>query len=182
MTTTPLRVEMGRLVDPIGQDDHVRGADSASVTLVEYGDYQCPYCGAAYPNVEALINERGDSLRFVYRHFPLVNVHPYAEIAAELAEAAGARDQFWRAHHWLYTHQTQLDPGHLRAVATQIDPAGGIERDLERHAYDDRIRRDFVGGIRSGVNGTPTFFINGLRHDGGYSLHELRHAVDTARG
>ena len=182
MRATPFSVEMGHLVDPIHQDDHVRGPDSASVTLVEYGDYQCPFCGAAYPNVEALINERGDSLRFVFRHFPLVNVHQYAEIAADFAEAAGARGQFWRAHHWLYTHQSQLDAGHLRAVATQIDPDGGIAQEIERHTYDDRIHRDFIGGIRSGVNGTPTFFINGVRHDGGYSLPELRRAVDTARG
>jgi protein-disulfide isomerase len=111
-----------------------------------------------------------------------VDLHPYAEVAAEFAEAAGARGQFWHAHHWLFTHQSQLDAGHLRAAATEIDPAGGVARDLERHAHDDLIRRDFVGGVRSGVNGTPTFFINGLRHDAGYSLPELLRAVDNAQG
>jgi protein-disulfide isomerase len=181
MRVTPFNVETGRLVEPITEDDHVRGPDSASVVLVEYGDYQCPYCGEAYPLVEALLNERADSLRFIFRHFPLVDVHPRAEVAAEFAEAAGARGQFWRAHHWLFTHQRQLDAGHLRSAAADIDPSGGVERDLERRAYNDRIRRDFIGGVRSGVNGTPTFFINGFRYDGGYSLAELLRAVDNAQ-
>src|SRR5262249_33837666 len=127
MTTTPFHIETGRLVEAITEDDHVRGPDSAPVTLVEYGDYQCPFCGRAYPLVEALLRERADSLRFVFRHFPLVDIHPYAENAAEFAEAAGARGQFWRAHDWLFTHQSQLDPGHLRTAAAEIDPVGGVE-------------------------------------------------------
>jgi len=180
MQTTPFHIDMGRLVEPINQDDHVRGPDSAPVTLVEYGDYQCPYCGQAYPIVEALLAERPDTVRFVFRHFPLTDLHPQAEIAAELAEAAGVRGQFWRAHGWLFTHQSQFDAQHLRGAAAEIDPSGGAERDLERRAYDDRIRRDFISGVRSGVNGTPTFFINGIRHDGGYSLPELLRAVDSA--
>jgi protein-disulfide isomerase len=182
MTTTPFHIDMGRLVEPVNQDDHVRGPDEAPVTLVEYGDYQCPYCGQAYPHVEALLAARPDTVRFVYRHFPLTDLHPQAELAAELAEAASTRGQFWRAHDWLFTHQSQIDAQHLRQAAAEIDPSGGAQRDLERRAYDDRIRRDFISGVRSGVNGTPTFYINGVRHDGGYSLSELVDAVDNASG
>jgi protein-disulfide isomerase len=180
MTTTPFHIDTGRLVDPVTADDHVRGPDSAPVTLVEYGDYQCPYCGQAYPIVEALLGQRPDTVRFVFRHFPLTDLHPNAELAAELAEAAAARGQFWRAHDWLFTHQRQIDAEHLRQVADEIDPTGAAERDLERRTYDDRIRRDFINGVRSGVNGTPTFYVNGIRHDGGYSLPELVRAVDKA--
>ena len=180
MTTTPFHIDTGRLVDPVHDDDHVRGPDSAPVTLVEYGDYQCPYCGQAYPLVEALLMERPDTVRFVFRHFPLTDLHPNAELAAEFAEAASAHGQFWRAHDWLFTHQDLIDPEHLREEAVEVDPSGGAERDLDRRAFDDRIRRDFISGVRSGVNGTPTFYVNGIRHDGGYSLPELVSVVDNA--
>jgi protein-disulfide isomerase len=180
MTTTPFQIETGRLVAPVNQDDHVRGPDAAPVTLLEYGDFQCPFCGRAYGPVEALMAERPDTVRFVFRHFPLTDLHPHAELAAELAEAAGARGQFWRVHEWLFTHQDQIDPPHLQKVAAVIDPTGVVARDLDQHAHADRIRRDFISGVRSGVNGTPTFYINGLRHDGGYSLPELLRAVDAA--
>jgi protein-disulfide isomerase len=180
VTTTPFHIDMGRLVDPIDDSDHVRGAESAPVAMVEYGDYQCPYCGQAYPVVEALLTARPDRVRFAYRHFPLTHLHPYAELAAESAEAAGARGQFWRAHDWLFTNQPLIDPVNLRRLAIEIDPSGEAERDLDRRAFNDRIRRDFINGVRSGVNGTPTFYINGTRHDGGYSLAELMRAVDNA--
>ena len=179
MTTTPFQIETGRLVDPVATEDHTRGPDAAPVTLVEYGDYQCPYCGQAYPIVEALLAERPTTVRFVFRHFPLTDIHPYAELAAELAEAAGARGRFWQAHDWLFTHQSEIDPEDLRRAAMAIDPSGGAAQDLDRRSNDDRIRRDFINGVRSGVNGTPTFFMNGIRHDGGYSLSELSAAVGT---
>ena len=181
-TTTPFQIEMGHLVEPINETDHVRGRDSANVELVEYGDYQCPYCGQAYPIVEALLAQRPDQIRFAFRHFPLTDLHPYAEVAAEVAEAveaAGTRDQFWMAHDWLYTHQPLIDPVHLGQLALQLDPTGQAAAEVDRRAYADRIRRDFISGVRSGVNGTPTFFLNGVRHDGGYSLRELMHAVDS---
>jgi protein-disulfide isomerase len=181
MTTTPFQIETGRLVEPVNQDDHTRGSDGAPVTLVEYGDYQCPFCGRAYGSVEALLAERPDTVRFVFRHFPLTDLHPHAELAAELAEAAGARGQFWRVHDWLFTHQDEIDPPHLREVAGLIEPTGAVARDLDQREYADRIHRDFISGVRSGVNGTPTFYVNGLRHDGGYSLPELLRAVDTAQ-
>jgi protein-disulfide isomerase len=178
MTSTPFHIDTGRLVDPVHAGDHVRGPESGSVTLVEYGDYQCPYCGQAYPQVEALLAERPD-VRFVFRHFPLTDLHPNAELAAELAEAAGQRGQFWQAHDWLFTHQQLIDPEHLRQEAMEFDPSGAVERDLDRRAFDDRIRRDFIAGVRSGVNGTPTFYVNGIRHDGGYSRPELVRAVEA---
>jgi protein-disulfide isomerase len=182
--TTPLRVIMGRLAQPVSGDDHVRGPADGPVTLVEYGDYQCPYCGAAYPVVEALLRERADVVRFAYRHFPLTNVHPYAEIAAEAAEAAeaaSAHGLFWPMHDWLFTHQDGLDPANLvRAAAGLGIDAEEVTVALSRHVYRDRVVRDFASGVRSGVNGTPTFFVNGVRHDGGYGLAELTGAVDRA--
>ena len=179
--TTPFQVTMARLTIPVGDDDHVRGPEQAPVTLVEYGDYQCPYCGMAYPIVNDLLRLRSESVRFVFRHFPLTNVHPYAELAAEVAEAAGSRDRFWPMHDWLFEHQRNINPRHLMVGVEQIGlPADVIARETSAHRYIDRIRRDFVGGVRSGVNGTPTFYVNGVRHDGGYTLDELLEAVDEA--
>ena len=166
---------------PVGPRDHVDGPESAPVTLVEYGDFECPQCAAAYPIVERLRDTFGARLRFVFRHFPLTNVHPYAELAAEVAEAAGSRDRFWPMHDWLFEHQRNINPRHLMVGVEQIElPADVIARETSAHRYIDRIRRDFVGGVRSGVNGTPTFYVNGVRHDGGYTLDELLEAVDEA--
>ena len=171
--TTPFEVSMGRLIMPVTQDDHVLGPEAAPVTVVEYGDYECPYCGRAFPILKELLAERPETVRLVFRNFPLTDLHPHAQIAAEFAEAAGARGRFWEAHDWIYTHQSRLDSAQLEKVADTLDPTGGIAEDLRHHAYSERIRHDFIGGIRSGVNGTPSFFINGMRHEGGYSLPEL---------
>ncbi|MEV0273733.1 DsbA family protein [Hamadaea sp. NPDC050747] len=178
--TTPFDIQTGRLTIPVGAGDHIRGVESAPVTLVEYGDYQCPYCGAAYPIVEELLRERADVVRLVFRNFPLSDIHPYAEPAAEFAESAPA-DRFWDAHDWLFTHQDKLDPPHLAAAAAELDPSGGMVKAMVGRVFADRIRHDFLGGVRSGVNGTPTFFLNGVRHDGGYQLPDLIRAVDAAR-
>jgi len=181
VTTTPFLVTRPRLTVPVDETDHVRGPEHASVTLVEYGDFQCPYCGAAYPVVEALLAQRPETVRFAYRHFPVTNVHPYAELAAETAEAAGARGRFWPMHHWLFEHQAELDPAGLLVGAAQVGlPPDAVELEVMGHVYLDKVQRDFASGVRSGVNGTPTFFINGLRHDGGYSLADLLQAVDAA--
>jgi protein-disulfide isomerase len=177
--TTPLEYLTGRLTAPVSESDHIRGDTEAPVTLVEYGDYQCPYCGQAYPIVEELLRLRPETVRLVFRHFPLTNVHPYAETAAETAEAAGARQRFWPMHDWLFSHQDQIEPASLvRAAAALGMDADAVVRELGDHVYLDRIRTHFVGGVRSGVNGTPTFFVNGLRHEGGYSLAELLADVD----
>jgi len=156
-----------RLAIPVSERDHILGPATAPVTLVEYGDYECPYCGMAYPVVEALREQLGSRLRFVYRHFPLMQMHPHALPAAEAAEAARAQRKFWEMHGTLFTHQQALDDDSLLEYATAL----GLEttqfaRALATHAYEGRVREDFTGGVRSGVNGTPAFFINSLRYDG----------------
>lgn len=178
---TPRQPATGRLTVPGNDEDHVRGLARAPVTLVEYGDYQCPFCAAAHPIVQDLLSRRQDVVRLVFRHFPLTNAHPYAEVAAEIAEAAGARQRYWPMHDWLFGHQREIDHTYITSAAQEVgllpEP---IVHEVHDHIYLDRIRRDFADGVRSGVNGTPMFFINGLRHDGGYSLPELLSAVDRA--
>ncbi|WP_326556465.1 DsbA family protein [Micromonospora sp. NBC_01796] len=179
--TTPMQVTSSKLRVPITDDDHVRGPAEAPVTLVEYADLQCPYCGQAYHRLHELLRQRPETVRLVFRHFPLSNVHPYAELAAETVEAAGVRDQFWAMHDWIFEHQDQLDPVHLSMGCQQLGlPEDEVADEVARHVHLDRVRRDFVGGIRSGVNGTPTFFVNGVRYDGSYELPELLAAVDQA--
>ncbi|MET8912306.1 thioredoxin domain-containing protein [Micromonospora sp. NPDC004551] len=179
--TTPLQVTTARLRLPVTGTDHARGPADAPVTLVEYGDFQCRFCGAAYTNLAEVLRQRADTVRLVYRHFPIANVHPYAESAAETAEAAGRRGRFWEMHDWLYEHQDQLDPVHLSLGVEQLGlPPDEVGAEVGRHAHADRVRQDFVGGIRSGVDATPTLFVNEVRHDGGYDLAELLAAVDAA--
>ncbi len=161
--------------------DHIRGPLDAPVSLVEYGDYECPYCGAAHPIVDAIQKEMGNSLRFVFRHFPLTTVHAHAQLAAEAAEAAGAQGQFWAMHHVLYDNQQHLDDADVIAYAEalQLD-VRRFGRDLAEHAHVQKVREDFMSGVRSGVNGTPSFFINGVRHDGGWDYAALLSAVQQA--
>jgi protein-disulfide isomerase len=172
-----------RLIVPVSARDHIRGPANAPVTLVEYGDYQCPYCGLANPIVDEIRRELGDGLRFVFRNFPLTEVHPHAEHAAEIAEAAGMHHKFWEMHDMLYAHQRALDDQHLAEYATSLGlPASDIKRALAQHTYLERVRADFMGGVRSGVNGTPTFFINDVRHDGSFDRDTLLAAIaDAAR-
>jgi protein-disulfide isomerase len=155
------------LAIPIGKDDHVLGPEDAPVTLVEYGDYQCPACGAAYPMVKAIQKRLGAKLRFVFRNMPLNEIHPNAEMAAEAAEAAGAQGKFWEMHDALYEHQDQLGPDLVKALAKRLHlDVPRFEQDLGSRRFGDPVKRDFMGGVRSGVNGTPTFFIDGVRYDG----------------
>jgi protein-disulfide isomerase len=140
---------------------------NASLTLVEYGDYQCPYCGAAYPEVKRVQKELGSELRFVFRNFPLTNIHEHAMNAAETAEAASVQGKFWPMHDFLYEHQATLgDPSVALGYAKKLGLDGQkLEREIAQHVYQKRIKDDFMGGVRSGVNGTPTFYVNGIRHD-----------------
>jgi protein-disulfide isomerase len=168
-----------KLTLPVSDRDHIQGPATALVTLVEYGDYECPHCGAAYPVIETIRRKFGDRLRFVFRHFPLTGVHPHAEGAAEAAEAAGAQNHFWQMHHLLMTNQDMLSPSNLIHHAGRL----GLDTDwfghaLAAHTFRDRVREDFMSGVRGGVNGTPTFFINGARHDGPASLPALSHAIE----
>ena len=172
-----------RLAVPVGEGDHVSGPATAPATLVEYGDYECPYCGQAHPVVREVRRRFGPRLRFVFRHFPLATVHPHAEPAAEAAEAAGAQGKFWEMHDLLYENQSALDDDDLvrYADAIGLDPSRFVE-ELAGHVHAARVREDFLGGARSGVNGTPTFFINGVRHDGPYDLESLSEAIEEAVG
>jgi protein-disulfide isomerase len=162
---------------PVSAQDHVQGPADAPITLVEYGDYQCPYCYQAYPIVQELQQKLGDRLRVVFRNFPLTEIHAHALHAAVAAESVGAQlgnDAYWRMHDMIYEHQqdspTALSDRHLveYGVAVGAD-AAAITRDLETDAFVEHIQADFVGGVRSGVNGTPAFFINGTRYDGNWS-------------
>ncbi len=158
---------MPRLTMPVDPDrDHILGPEDAPVTLVEYGDFQCPHCGAAYPILESILKKMGNRIRFVYRHFPLTDAHPDAAHAAEASEAAAAQGKFWEMHHLLFEHQDALDGQSLRSYAVRLAlDLDRFDRDLRDHLYAGRIRDDFSSGLRSGVNGTPTFFINGERYD-----------------
>jgi protein-disulfide isomerase len=171
-------LERPRLTVPVSERDHVLGPATAPVTLVEYGDYECPFCGAAHKSVEQVLQVMGNDLRFAFRHFPLSQIHPHAYQAAEAAEAAGAQGRFWELHDLMFENQDRLG---LRDL---IGYAGALGLDLERfvtdlrgHAHAGRLREDFLSGVRSGVNGTPTFFVNGLRHDGGYDVEVLLEAL-----
>jgi protein-disulfide isomerase len=180
MSTSATRMK-AELSPPVGKRDHVIGPENAPVTLVEYGDYECPYCGAAHLTLKKAQEVMGDNLRFVFRHFPLTQIHPHAEAAAEAAEAAGAQDRFWEMHDLLYENQQMLDPWHLVGFAEQLRlDAVRFARELQEHVYHDRVREDFMSGVSSGVNGTPAFFINGLRHDGSWDLLPLLEALENA--
>jgi protein-disulfide isomerase len=155
----------------VGREDHVAGPPDAPITLVEYGDYQCPYCGQAYPIVKQLQEEFSGSLLLVFRNFPLTNVHPNAERAAEAAEAAGFQGLFWEMHDAIYEHQYDLaDDALLRyARAVGADDAKVAEV-LTTGGARARVERDVESAVRSGANGTPTFFVNGIRYDGSWAF------------
>jgi protein-disulfide isomerase len=172
---------MSQLRVPVGSGDHIQGNAQAPVTLVEYGDFECPFCGSADPVLKELQRRMGDELRFVFRNFPLAQVHPHALAAAEAAEAAGAQGQFWQMHDLLYEHQTALELSHLRAYAKRLKlDEARFAQDLEAHTFRARVEDDFRGGVRSGVNGTPTLFVNGARYDGPLQLEALLTALQTA--
>ncbi|MBF5041991.1 disulfide bond formation protein DsbA [Aggregicoccus sp. 17bor-14] len=159
-------------------EDHVSGSPSAPVMLLEYGDYQCPFCGRAQAEVERLRQALGSRLCLVFRHFPLTQAHPYAEQAAEAAEAAGAEGRFWEMHQLLYENQDDLSLEALIEYAGMLDlDVDAFASSVQEHRFHDKIRRDFMTGVRSGVNGTPTFFINGHRHDGAFSAEALLEAI-----
>ena len=161
--------------------DHVRGPDGAPVTLVEYGDFECPYCGRAEPVVRELLADYGD-LRYVWRHLPLTDVHPHAQLAAEGTEAAAGQGKFWQMHDQLLDHQGALTGKDLIRYAGELGlDTGRFTRDLRNHAGQAKIAADVDSADLSGVSGTPTFFVNGKRHQGAYDISTLSDAVRTAR-
>jgi len=170
------------LVPPVTPThDHVRGDPDALVELVEFGDYECPHCGRAHAIVGSLRQSLGERLSVVYRHFPLTSVHPHAFLAAEAAEAAGAQGRFWEMHDLLLENQQNLEPGaieeHAEGLGLRME---AFVSDLQSHRFDKRIHADLRSGALSGVNGTPTFFINGERHEGTYELDSLFEAISRA--
>lgn len=168
----------------VSESDHRQGPLTAPVTLVEYGDYECPYCGQAYPIIKAIQASMGDDLCFVFRNFPIETSHPHAKRAAEAAEAAGDQGAFWPMHDRLYEHQSHLETDDLLGYASALGlDTDRFASDLDHHTFADRVEADFSSGVRSGVNGTPTFFINGVRYDGPWDgetlLGELQAGVSA---
>jgi protein-disulfide isomerase len=169
----------GLLALPVSEDrDHILGPRSAVVTLLEYGDYECPHCQQAHFMLQELMTRVGDAVRLAFRNFPLTQIHPHAEPAAEAAEAAGAKGRFWDMHDTLYERQDRLEDEDLVSYAAELGlDIDRFQIDLVNHAYTPRIREDFLSGVRSGVNGTPTFFINDQRHDGSWDMQSLLAAI-----
>ena len=158
----------------IQDDDHIAGPDSAAITVVAYCDFECPYCGRAYPLIKRLQARLKDRLRVVFRHFPLTHKHPLAQQAAEATEAADAQGQFWAMHDLLFEHQDALEAGDLYAYAESLDlDVGRFERELVGRVHEQRVERDVRSGRRIGVKGTPTFFINGSLHTEEDTLERL---------
>jgi protein-disulfide isomerase len=158
------------LKSPVGPEDHIQGSDEADVTLVEYGDFECPYCGAAYLILKRVQQRVGGRLRFVFRHFPIAESHPHAEYAAEASEsvaALGGPESFWRMHDLLFENQRALQYNDLARYAAEAGVTGDVVlNDLDEGRYRELVRESFMDGARSGVNGTPTLFIDGIRYDG----------------
>ena len=174
----PLRATLSPPVD--AARDHVRGDTDARVTLVEYGDFQCPYCGDAYPVVQALRETFGDRLRFVFRHMPLADLHPAAPAAAEASEAAGAQGRFWEMHDRLFEHQLELSDaqlhGHAEVIRLDLER---FDAELRDGVHRARVEEDYRSGTRSGVPSTPRFFVNGVIHTGSATRRELEEAIRT---
>jgi protein-disulfide isomerase len=170
-----------RLATPVAADEHVQGPLDAEITLLQYGDYECPYTRMSRHSIAALQREFPDKLRFVFRHFPLEEIHPHARGAATAAEAAEAQGQFWAMHEHLFEHQNALADRDLHDYAVDL----GLEPDRFEHDrtspdVSSRIDRDLASGELSGVQGTPTFYVNGVRHDGSFEVDVLRAAIISA--
>jgi protein-disulfide isomerase len=173
---------MSDLKIPVTSNDHVQGDPKAPVTLVEYGDYQCPYCAAAHVVVKLLQQHYGKDLRFVFRNFPLTQLHPEAAPAAETAEFAGAHGQYWEAHDALYENQTALGLPLYETLVKELGlSAAELRQALAEHSYLPKIKADFDGGVQSGVMGTPTFFINGDIYQGSSDLGSMAAAIEAYR-
>jgi Na+/H+ antiporter NhaA len=168
-------------IDP--SRDHIRGPEDAPVTLLEYGDFECTYCGQAEDAIRELLASFGDDVRYVWRHLPLNDVHPHAQLAAEASEAAAAQGRFWDMHDILLTHQGELRPRDVTSYAKQLGlDAARIAEDLRRREHAPRVSEDVASADESGVSGTPTFFVNGRRHYGPYDIATLTETVRAARG
>ncbi|WP_059358580.1 DsbA family protein [Parachlamydia acanthamoebae] len=168
---------MSMLKDPVSNDDHVQGQQNAEITLVEYGDYQCPFCGHAYLIIKQIQEHFGLKLRFVFRNFPLTEIHPLAKPAAELTEYAGSEGKFWKMHDLIYESQANLSLERLVELADSLDLSSTKLKDGP-NTFDQKIQKDFIGGVKSGVNGTPTLFINDDRYAGPVEFRYLILAIN----
>src|SRR5437899_3452079 len=177
-----MKTEIVKLTLPVSSDrDHIQGRTSAPVTLIEYGDYECPYCGQAYPIIKKVQKQLGNKLCFVFRNFPLTEIHPHAEHAAEAAEAAAVQNRFWEMYDYIYEHQQALDDKHLEKYAEDLGlNLAKFKNEMSSHIHAGPIREDFLSGIHSGVNGTPTFYINGIRYNDSWDLETLLETLRSA--
>lgn len=167
---------------PVTKADHSRGPVDAPLVLVEYGDYECPFCGRAHGVLQRLQETLGDDLRFVFRNFPLTTMHPHALEAARAAEAAGRQGKFWEMHDAIYENQDNLETEDLLGYATDLSlDIDQFSYDMRNPEIETRIAQDLYGGARSGVNGTPSFFINGFRYDGDWSYESLLATLEAIR-
>ncbi|HTR40715.1 MAG TPA: DsbA family protein [Pseudomonadales bacterium] len=176
--TTAQSIPNTKLGLPIEGRDHIQGNIKAPITLLEYGDYECPYCGEAYPIVKEIQERLGEKLSFTFRNFPLANSHPHAVHAAEAAEAAAAQGHFWEMHDALYENQQALEDEDLAQYAADLGlDAERLIREVQSRQHEVRVKEDFKGGMHAGVNGTPTFFINGERYDGPRDVESFLEAL-----
>lgn len=174
--------ERRTLVLPVTDRDHRRGPDDAPVTVVLYGDFECPYCARSADLLATLRDEFDDTLREVYRHYPLVRTHPHAQLAAEASEAAAAQGAFWPYHDALIAHHDALSRERIEAIAADLGlDVEQLRKQLDAHTFAGRVRADFRSGIQSGVDATPALFVNGTRYEGRLRLDPLREAVHAAR-
>ncbi|QES90077.1 DsbA family protein [Rhizosphaericola mali] len=157
-----------QLKPAVNQGDHLIGNNGSNLVIVEYGDYQCPYCGAAYPILKKILKEYGDAITFVFRNFPLSEMHPMARPAALAAEAANLQGKFWEMHDAIYENQDVLSSEFLLQLATKLNlDMVQFEKDIQSDKVNDKVDNDFESGVRSGVNGTPSFYINNQKFNGG---------------
>ncbi len=168
-----------KLTIPVNDSDHIKGKENAPITLVEYGDFECPYCRQAYSIVEEIQKIKRNGLRVIFRNFPLSEVHPHALHAAYAAEASAKQGKFWEMHYLLFENQEALEDQKLIGYAKDLNlDSQQFKKDMRSEEVARKVKDDFMNGVRSGVNGTPTFFINGIRFDGSYEVGSLQKAIE----
>jgi len=166
--------DLSRLLLPIRPEDHIFGPETAEVTLVEYGDYECPACGQLFTAIHRMQETMPDRLRVAFRHYPLSGIHPHAQLAGEAAEAASAQGEFWRMHDLLFEHQNRLERKHLSGYAEQLGlDMKRFSSELKHGMYAEIVREDFRRGVQNGVYGTPGLFVNGVRFNGPYDAESI---------